>query len=282
MSRKVNIFNALSATPSCADPDVIAYFAKAEFSEVNLASYLASRGLTYIELQTIVCDFITGAKSDGWYSDIDNMYINIGDTSDQKKYNFIDPQDLDASGRLIFNGGWTFDDIGFNGNGINGYAQTNYIPSVKGTSSAQYFGIYNNTASPSGGNNIMGVFQPADTRRMWVNFGVSKNMMISNAVIDNYAANQVGYFHSRRSLASGPGANEGYINGTSIGTPLTSAYSPATVEFYLGAFNNNGVAQLFAPQVISFAIFAGAAFSDATVKQINSRVQTYLTSLGVI
>ncbi len=241
-------------------------------------------------MQTIVCDFITGAKSDGWYSSIDNMYINIGDTSDQKKYNFIDPQDLDASGRLIFNGGWTFTDIGFQGNGTNAYAQTNYKPSFNGTNSAQYFGIYNNTSAPLSNDEIMGVFRSVNTSRMWVNFGSNKNMMISNSSIDNYAANQAGFFQSRRSLVSGAGANEGYIDGVSIGTALTSAYTPPQDtlgnplpdEFYLGALSLNGAPNLYSGHLISFAMMAGAAFSDATVKQIDTRVQTYLTALGVI
>lgn len=281
MSRKVNIFNVLGAAPGCADPDVIAYFAKAEFSEANLASYLAARGLTYDELKDIVCDFIQGLKTDGVYGSIDALYINVGDTATQKKFNFIDPQDLDSSFRLQFNGGWTFDDIGFSGNNINAYAQTFWIPLINGTSSSAYFGHYSNSTPI--GNKIHGVFQSiGGTSRMWNNIGASTaTFQIALNSIISYTGTRIGFFQSRRSLASGANANVSYRDGVSLGS-TTGTFTPPTIEFYFGAVNNNGSPGFYNDNVISLGILSGAAFSDADCVNIDARVQTYLTALGVI
>jgi len=65
----------------------------------------------------------------------------------QFKYNLKDARDLDAAFRLAFNGTWTYSKQGATPNGVNGYADTFFNPSVNAITNSNSLGMYVNVGN---------------------------------------------------------------------------------------------------------------------------------------
>ena len=65
----------------------------------------------------------------------------------QFKYNLKDARDLDAAFRLAFNGTWTYSKQGATPNGVNGYADTYFNPSVNAITNSNSLGMYVNVGN---------------------------------------------------------------------------------------------------------------------------------------
>lgn len=279
MSRKVNIFNSLSAF-SCADADVNAFFALSDFSEANLSSWLSTIGKTYNEVYNATCAFVTAIKTAGISGTNSAMYLPIGNDSTRRKYNFWNPLDSDAAFRLTFNGGISFTNFAIKGNGVNGYSDTHWIPSSYGSASAMSFAI-DSADNIAGSTQVMGVFNNPN-RRMFVILGAATpSIQIADAGITTYTGTRKGLFICRRAAASGAGAMEAYRDGVSLGTQ-TSSYTPNFYSFYLNAAHNyNGLPNFYAQHGVNFAILSPQGWSDAQALALNSAYSTFKTALGI-
>jgi hypothetical protein len=272
MSRKVNIFNVLSA--GCGDPDVIAYFAKTEFSEANLATYLSDLGITYSELQDFTCTYITALKTLGVYNNFSLLNLPIGNSATQRKFNFIDPQDTDAAFRSVFGGSLTFDSFGIQG-ASNGFIDTKYTPSVE--TDVDNFGcFYYNRSTPSGS----GTHGISDSV-----FNQIRQAGAFNGTILGTTATIIGYggsFSRNNFVRCYSGGYQFYANNVSVGTYTGAAKALATSRFYFMARNNSNVSIFDATldQISMFGILSQSV-SNAEALAIIDLNNTYLTKLGL-
>jgi len=261
MSRKVNIFNALSAAPSCADLDVQAF--------------LAATGISDATTVDALCVLVTAMKADGIWSKLDAVYPFVGGTGTTNKFNLKNPADSDAAFRLNFIGGWTHSANGAFPNGINGYARTYWNAATQAAANDVSFGMYSRT-NVTGANYIYGLFQISGTKRMWHN--LNGNFQINDGSLITYTANpSTRLFVTRRDSIT---LNQSYRDGTSLGTLLNSMTTLPSLEFYFGALNNNGSTVSFYTQhEIAFG-FLGGALTGADVTNLTNAVNTFQTSLG--
>ena len=273
MSRKVNIFRAAAAAPSCSDADVDAFFAVADLSEASLATWLTAISKTYGEVKLAVCEFVTAIKAAGITGTNAAMYLPIGNAAAQRKYNFWNPADLDAAFRLTFSGGISFTNFAIQGNGVNGYTDTHWIPSANGTNAAMSFAI-DSADNITGSNQIMGVIQGAE--RMFVNLG-SGTITIATFAQTSFTGTRKGLFISRRDAVN---FNQSYRDGVSLGT-LSSAYVPQTIPFFLNACNTNGAPALYSPHGANFAFVTGQAWTNAQALALDTAYSTLKTALGI-
>ena len=272
MSRKVNIFNSLSS--GCGDLDVIAYFAKTEFSEANLATYLSDLGLTYNELKDFTCTYITGLKTLGVYSKFSLLNLPIGNDAVRRKFNFIDPQDTDAAFRSTFSGGLTFSSFGIQG-GPNGFIDTKYVPSAQ--SDINNFGcFYYNRTTPSGfGTHGVsdGVFNQ-----------IRQAFAFNGAILGTTATliSHSGSFSRNVFLRSYLGGYQFYANNVSVGTYTGAAKALASSKFYFMARNNSNVS-IFDPTLDQISMFGilSQSVDDSEALAIINLNNTYLTNLGL-
>jgi hypothetical protein len=261
MSRKVNIFNVLSAAPACADLDVQAF--------------LAATGISDATTIDALCVLVTAAKADGWWTKTDAIYPMVGGSATTNKFNLRNSADTDAAFRLNFIGGWTHSANGALPNGINAYARTYWNAATQAAADDVSFGMYSRT-NVTGANYIYGLFQTSGTKRMWHN--LNGNFQIADGSLITYTANpSTRMFISYRDSTV---FNESFRDGTSLGSLPTGMITLPSLEFYFGALNNNGSTVSFYTQhEIAFG-FLGGALTGTDVANITAAVNTFQASLG--
>jgi hypothetical protein len=66
-----------------------------------------------------VNSFFVESKPKTWYTKCNSIHPYIGGTADRHKYNALNPIDSDGAFRETFFGGWTHNELGIIGNGVN-------------------------------------------------------------------------------------------------------------------------------------------------------------------
>ena len=110
-----NTISPTTTNRTAVDTDAIAYIT-------------ASSNSVY---QDIIDDAFASLKTASLYTKVQAWYIMLGTTSTQQKWNAKSPLDLDASFRLVFSGGGTFSNLGYQLNGTNAFAETYFVPSAQ-------------------------------------------------------------------------------------------------------------------------------------------------------
>ena len=281
-SRKINIFSSL--TSGCGDADVNAFFALSDMSEANLAAWLGTIGKTYAEVKEAVCDFITSLKTDLLYNKggSDALYLPIGFTAAQRKYNFYNPVDSNAAFRLTFNGGNTFTNFAIQGNGVNGYCNTFWIPNSNASTTTAAFGVDIETDVPTTPTSkiILGAYRNTNLGRMWANVGLTTgNIQIASNSAITFTGVRNGLFFSRRTSAT---FNQSYREATSLGT-LTTTFNPLpVVPIYLNALNNDGPPAFYCTNGVRMALLSGGNYSEADYLNFRTAYNTFKTNLGIV
>jgi hypothetical protein len=275
MSRRINIFRA--AAPTCGDADVNAFFALSDFSPASLATWLGVIGRTYGQVLSATCTFITALKTAGIYASGDALYLPIGNTAAQRKWNFISRADTDVGHRLVFNGGITFTNFAIKGNGVNGWTNTFWGISSKMASNRGSFAI-DSADNISGSTQLMGAFS-APNRRVFINLGEALNPNIQIADVSQifFSGTRKGLFVSRRTAVN---FNESYRDGVSLGTN-TATFTAVSLNFLLNAANNNGIVGFYAQHGVNFAYLAQAGWTATQVSDLQTAYNTYKTALGI-
>jgi hypothetical protein len=257
---------------------VTAFFALSDFSEANLATWLATIGKTYAQVITATCDFIGALKTSGIYASGDAMYLPIGNTAAQRKWNFISRLDSDAGNRLVFNGGITFTNFAIKGNAVNGWTNTFWNIATKTAADRGSFAI-DSADNISGLSQVMGALNNPDSR-FFINLGIAAtpNMQIGDTINIIFSGTRKGLFVSRRTAVN---FNESYRDGVSLGT-AASSFTPFSRNFYLNAFNNNGITTLYAQHGVNFAYLAQAGWTATQVSDLQTAYTNFKTALGIL
>jgi hypothetical protein len=91
--------------------------------------YITNAGITN-ENEKLASNYLfIELKSASIYSKVKALYPYLGGTASSCKYNAVNPLDTNGAFRQTYAGGVTFDYFGIKGNGVNGYADTFFVPS---------------------------------------------------------------------------------------------------------------------------------------------------------
>jgi len=119
-----------------------------------LGKFITATGITDANLKTNLDSLISRAKQHGWWDLCKFIYPFAGGTQASCKFNLKDPQDADASFRLLFNGGtWTFTPAAANP-GAAGYGYTYFNPSTQiADPNSCHLSVYSMDDVPGGADN---------------------------------------------------------------------------------------------------------------------------------
>lgn len=211
----------------------------------------------------------------------ENMYLSIGGNSTRHKFNAVDPQDLDASHRLLFYNAWVHSATGMKTNGVNTYADMFLTPANDLQLNSCGACFYTKSTAVDGGT-IFGVDDGVDKRFWWfAYYATSGNNSQIN--IHSSAAFQphidLGGFHSINRTNN---STINYFKNGVKSSELTTlpVDTLANRSLYLGASNVNG--SMNYPSNIEFSFFAikYAHLTDAEELTLYNAVLALQTILG--
>lgn len=271
MSRKINIFTSLTA--GCPSAIVNNFFGIAEMSEANLASYLATKGLTYSQLKDIWCTFITGCDSDGYLGKIGALHPFVGDDAVRQKYNMLNPLDTDAAFRLTFFGGLTHSATGILGNGVNGYIDTHWNFTTEASVDAAGFMTYHRRVVTS---RAYGVLQGA----IYAFHNYAGNCQVGSGII-SYSSATHPSTRTWMSYRNASNFNETIRDGVVVGTNAASPASLPNANFlYLALNQGGGTGTFINSNEICFGAMINGAFTQTEALNFRTRIDALQLALG--
>lgn len=216
--------------------------------------------------------------ANGLWDKMDAMYPFIGGTTgNQHRYNLRDPRALTAAFMITWGGTVTFSDNGNQGNNIDGFGNTNLIPSTHVASATSiHMSCYINIASvPAGlGRLALGASSGGVS-----DFGTSPSVgnryyaQINNSgIIDSGVATTGFYCASRISNTD----SRLYRNGVQVGTTSATAASASTGSIGIHARGNGSFPS---NNRIAF-VSIGDGLNAVEARTLYQLVQIYQTALG--
>ena len=250
-------------------------------------AFIMATGITdpteKIAINTLVIDL----KNEGVWTKLQAIYPVVGGTATTHKYNLKDPQDLDASFRLTFNGGWTHAATGMTPDGTTGFADTHFNPNVDLLSyTSGTIGVYSRTANATDGVDIGCSDSPADLYIRPASVPIPPNPAhtflygrFSGNAIDPGTITTDGFIALTRGTSTSLNC---YQTGLDLdGTNTTLMWSLLLVNYsiYLGARNASGSADLFSDRELAFGVI-GPRLNGTEHLDLYNAIQTYQTTLG--
>lgn len=216
-----------------------------------------------------------GLISLGLINKIKAWYPMIGGTSTTHKYNFMDAQDLDASYRLTFNGGWTHSSTGALPNGVNAYAHTHYTESLADQNNIS-LSYYSRIDSPAVEVDF-GSYNGSAYTVLEINTGGTTYGFVNSSTNFSFAdPNSLGMYTVTRKGATD---SKLFKNGVEKNNSNLASLTPPNQPIYLGAFNNNGSPAVYSTKECATAIIA-EGLTDSEAINLHSIINTLQTSLG--
>jgi hypothetical protein len=108
-------------------------------------AFITAAGITNVTQQTAIDNLVIGLKADGTWTKMRAIYPIVGGTATTHKWNLKDPRDLNEAYRLTFIGGLTHSNTGILPNGMNGYADTFFVPSSLADDNIHFSAYYRTT-----------------------------------------------------------------------------------------------------------------------------------------
>lgn len=180
---------------------------------------------------------ILGYKSAGIWSKRKAIYGIIGGTASAHKWNWKDPRDLDAAGRLTFIGSPTHSANGIAWNGTSQYADTHLTPASAFSSiNSTSIGYYSRT-QVIGDQLEIGSFDGNSDMFMGIYFNQTTGTRVAlNSATrynSNTQTNTIGWFLANRTDAN---TITVYRNGSALESQTATTVSPLSLApIYLGA-----------------------------------------------
>lgn len=248
-------------------------------TDIDAIAFLTAAGITDPTITSAICTLVTSMKANGTWAKCSAIYPFVGNTASQQKWNLKDPRDLNAAFRLQFFGGGTHSANGYLPNGTNAYADTFFIPSSSASQNSHHLSYYSRTNSNltevemgsfnNLSNGSLVEIRTANVSYFRVNNGVGT---ITFADTDSRA-----FYLANRTASNLINA---WRNSTkAVQSALLASTTLSSTKYYLGAFNNAGVAALFSTKQCAFASI-GAGLSDTEAASLYTNVQTFNTTLS--
>jgi hypothetical protein len=241
--------------------------------DADALAFLAAAGITDATITSAICTLVSSMKANGTWAKCSAIYPMVGGTATTHKFNLKNPLDTNAAFRLSFSGGWTHSANGALPNGTNAYANTFLIPSVNLSLNSHSFGIYSRTNDLTG-TRLYGAFVSTFLHHNLTGANFNSGV-IGNAII--YTANP-----STSLLMASRTSNtlfQAYRGGVSLGTNTVAVASIPNINFYFGARNESGTANLFTTHQLAFA-FLGSGLNSTEAAALYTAVQAFNTTLS--
>jgi hypothetical protein len=237
---------------------------------------------------------VIGMKAQGLWTKMKAIYPFVSDkaTSNdralQHRWNLKDPRDLDAAFRLAFSGDITHSANGMQGNGINGYADSFFIPNNNGlTVNNNHLSLYSRTSEASpigtqfyemgsgsldGNSSLTSIF----TRRFTNLAGYDSGFFVNNRT--SYTSSDGSGFYVGK--VNSDLTSKFFRNGVQVATrAITNQASLSAFKTFILGFNENNSTIYYSPKQFAFASM-GTGLTDAEASNYYTLVQAYQTTLG--
>jgi hypothetical protein len=246
-------------------------------------------GITDTDTMQNFSDMFAGFKTDSVFTKIRaGWYFCFGNATNSK-FNFKNPVDSDGAHRALFNGTYTINGLGFQGDGTSGYVNLKFNPSVHlptfFDSSILVYGRQDFTSNGTVAGGNRGTFGALDTgaaRRFWL-ASAWAGAGVETLIGDNNPSTTPirrtdGCFQMSRRGASDA---ELYINGVSqSNTTATQSSAAPNVDAYAGALNIDNTPSFHCDDRIAMIIIADG-LTDTEADAMENRVNAFLTAEGL-
>lgn len=222
--------------------------------------------------------FIKSSKASGNWQLLDRFWLFGQDIQANVVYSIVNPT---ATACVEVNSPTWAAYQGFTFNGSNMYLRTNYIPSTNGvnyTLNNAAHGLYCtvNTAGTFGWD--MGTMDGTNASVISLRDGTNSfyakmNNASANLITIGSITDSRGLYTYNRTASN---LLTAYKNGVSIGTDSDVSTARPTTEYYIGAFNNNGVPGSYSNKKIAIAFTSSASISNTS---FYTEVQALATAL---
>jgi len=234
-------------------------------------AFITAAGITNATQQTATNQLVLDLKSYSLWDKMNAIYPFVGGTATTHKFNLKDPRDLDAAYRIVFNGGWTHNANGIQGDGSTAYADTK--------------AAMNTVAIPDRLNHwsayitMTGIGENVGYNGLYDGnmFGFSSNFG-KRVGLQNFAVavpETTGFWNGTVTSTTNAVL---YKNGTSVYS-IANPTSMGSYIFYLGALNINGSPGTYNTSRFAFASLGGA-LNATNAANLRTAVQAFQTTLG--
>ena len=230
-----------------------------------------TRTLSALEVGAIN-DLVLDLKADGNWTGLYSMYLPIWGVADSNKYNLKNT----ALYNMSWGGTLTHGVNGITSDGTTGYGDTGINQSTIGVTNFT-FGFYSGTDTFANGGFEMGTNAFGQISRLDIVSSSTNYFGITGlAVTPTFVSSDGLHIGTRLSSTDMRYAR----NGTVTATSTTSATpTPPNLNVYLLAHNQNNSAASFSNLQCRVS-FISTGMADAQITDINTAVQTFLTTLG--
>lgn len=241
--------------------------------EVKGALYGVS---TYTLKESIDNYFIAGST---WLSNMTGMYLYIGGTEATHAINAVNP----GTYNLTFEGSPTQSANGFGAlDGTTQYARTGIVDSVVFSINNIHLSALSATNSTGSQKAYVGANVGASSQRSNLQYLAASSVNTFDTYTGGGArvvgtANQTNGFWLGSRIATND--SKLYLNAVQDGTIGATAGTQPNIEFYLGAWNNNGAPGLFSDFLYKFHSI-GTGLTAAKVASLNSALTVLQNVLG--
>ena len=246
-------------------------------NDADAQAFITATGISGTNA-TATNQLVIDLKAANIWTKMKAVYPFVGNTSASQKYNLKDPRDLDAAFRLAFIGGGTFSANGYSPGGVNGYANTFFIPSVNSTGINNFHNSYYSRTNVNlvqvdtgcGSSDLQGTLLEIRTANITY-------IRINAATTSSYAdTDSLGLYTQSRLLGN---QQKGYKNSLLKITGTVNSNTTPAQNFIIGAYNSNGVAAYYSSKQCAFASI-GDGLTDAEALALYNAVQTFNTTLA--
>ena len=240
-------------------------------------AFITAANITNTTQQNAINTLVVSLKGYGVWTKMKAIYPFVGGTASTHKFNLKDPRDLDAAFRLQFFGGVTHTVNGITGNGVNGYGNTSFIPTLNFNSlNDKSFSVYvrtnTNIGIELGTINTGAGFSGDQIVARVSNIFTSYNSNTGVSLVPS--SDSKGFWLSNRINSTTSMLYKNNINVLNIG----NSNIQSSLQFIILG-RNTGVPDQLTDKNIAFA-HLGDGLTDTEASNLAITVESFQTTLG--
>jgi hypothetical protein len=242
--------------------------------DTDAQAFITAAAITDPTQQSAINTLVVDLKGYNIWTKFSAIYPIVGGTATTHKFNLKNPLDTNAAFRLVFSGGGTHSVNGYQTNGVNAFAETNYNPSVNLTDiNSNHISIYSRT------NNVGGIDMGGGFGSVLVdlelNYAPTSYNWNMAANFSHTNSNSLGHYINTRTASN---AFKLLKNGSTVlgsSTGAAGATKP-NITYHIGKRNYD---LLWTNRQYCFASI-GDGLTDAESLNFYTAVQAFQTTLG--
>ena len=260
---------------------IISLMPKTSPVDADAQAFLTAAGITDPTISGAINTLVVQMKADNIWTKMKAIYPFVGGTASTHKWNLKDPRDLDTAFRLQFFGGWTHSANGIQGNGVNTFANTFYVPHTECDSQKNSIAAYirNNvnesrydmvaTNDAAGSVNTFGLI---------IRYSLTNLSYYANGVTNITATigDSSGFWQGFTDATN----NRFYRNSGQIATTTLGINAISTSSLYIGANNGGGTLNFVSTKQFAFASMGGTKLTTTEAANYYTAVQAFQTTLN--